>query len=329
MSSIETYQNEAVLSELQKARGTTIRLPSQIKFELFKDHCGIFMPTDAVCSNLQRDCSAFDGWAPVLKAWLGRNIVLDWEPSVDASDPHYQRFLYRAIRFNESADWFRIGEHSGKYLEASVVLDPSGGAKKPGGYFLVNVPGKREEIEGLQHMQPLKQMSENELERLFFTNPRVLLVSIGFDERARIMRQMPVGVFAGEVSGGTRVFPGLGGKVDLGAVEDGKKVALFELKKPGNAKVGAISELLFYSHVVRDIQMGIFEYDRKKRFENASQIREAPGVAGFILSDRLNGSIDNEELFSVLNKSFSIRKETFGYVAYQELRNTIACRRVF
>jgi len=62
------YRNKIVLAELKKARGAPIRLPSQIQFRVARNRCDIYMPTSAVCANLQRDPAAFEGWALVLRA---------------------------------------------------------------------------------------------------------------------------------------------------------------------------------------------------------------------------------------------------------------------
>jgi len=233
------------------------------------------------------------------------------------------------IRFNEAVDWFMIGENTKQYLADSLVLGPGGAPKEPMGNFLVNVPGKRKVVKAPLRQKALKQMSENELEILFFIKPQNLLRSIGLSEGTEVLRQIPVGVFAQEVSKNTRVFPGLGGKVDLGAIDDTKGVWLFELKKPGNNKVGAISELLFYSHVIRDVQLGILGYDEKRKGKNEHGICDADRVASFILAEHLNSSLDNKALFELLNKAFAKRNERFGYIEYESMGNAIECRQVY
>ena len=329
MKSAPRYRNEVVLAELKRARGAPIRIPSQIQFKSADNQCDIYMPTSAVCTNLQQDQAAFEGWALVLKTWLDCNVSLDWEPPANPMDQHYQRFLYRVIRFNKVIDWFEIGESSMQYLMDSLILETRGVSKEPMGNFLVNVPGKRKEVRPPQRQMALEKMSENELELLFFTKPQNLLHSVGLGKSNEILRQIPVGVFAREVSRNTRVFPGVGGKADLGVIDDAGTVWLFELKKPGNNKVGVISELLFYSHIIRDIQLGIFGYEEKKKGRNEHRMCEADRVVSFILAKRLNGSVDNKILFELLNKAFAKRKEHFGFIKYQSTGKAMECKQVY
>jgi len=323
------YRNEAVLSKLKKARGAPIRIPSQIQFRLADDRCEIYMPADVVCTNLQQDPAAFEGWVLVLKAWLDCSVSLNWEPPVDPMDEHYQRFLYRVIRFNEAVDWFTIYESSMQYLADSLVLNPDGSPKKPQGYFLINAPGKRKDVEVPHRVKTINEMSENELERLISIKSRSLQYSVGLTKDTQVLRQIPVGIFAKKISRNTRVFPGLGGRIDLGAIDDAKGVWLFELKKPGNNKVGVISELLFYSHVIRDVQLGVFVYDEKRKGQNERRLCEAKNIGSFILADRLNGSIDKAALFELLNTAFAKRNERFGYIKYQSAGNSVRCKKIY
>jgi len=289
--------------------------------------CSIYMSADLACGNLQTDSSSFEGWALALKTWLGCEVFISWTPAKDVEDRDYQRFLYRMIRFNEAVDWFSVADDCKEYLNDSLVLEPGGTPREAPGYFLVNVPGKRKEVEDDDVARELSELTENELENHFFLRPQRLLDCIGW--HADIMKQIPVGVFAEEVSKSSRVFPGAGGKVDLGAVDESKGVALFELKKPGNRKVGSISELLFYAHVVRDIQLGIFGYEEEKQRVNERRISGASSVTGFILADRLHPLLDNEAFFETLNLAFSDRNETFGFIKYGGISNEIECERVY
>ena len=65
------------------------------------------------------------------------------------------------------------------------------------------------------------------------------------------MKQIPVGVFAEKVSRTSRVFPGAGGKVDLGAVDESRGVALSDLEAMASecavvvTDVGGLNDLVF------------------------------------------------------------------------------------
>lgn len=323
------FDNTEVESELKKAKGSRMPMPRQIRVRKEGNRYAIFMPAEVACDNQQEDPCAFEGWALVLKTWLDADVVLYWDPPADPSNQHYQRFLYRVIHFNESVGWFDIGKASRHHLEQSIVLKPDGDPKMPQGHFLVNVPGKRKAVERPPESKKLCDYAENELELLFFVNPDGLLRSVGIDEEAGMMRQIPVGVFKGEISNNSRVFPGAGGKVDLGAVDIGKGVWLFELKKMrGNNKVGAVSEILFYSHVIRDIQLGIFSFGERAG-EAERLMSDAESVKGVILAHCLNGAIDNPVLFRLLNEAFQKREEQFGFVSYKMEGPELKCCTIY
>lgn len=327
MGSNKKYDNKAVLARLKTVCSPAIKLPTRVQFTMEGDSCSIYMPDDLACDNLQNDPAAFDGWALALRTWLGCDVSISWTPAKDVKDRDYQRFLYRMIRFHEAVNWFYIASDCEEYLDASLVLEPDGMPKKAPGYFLVNVPGKRKEVKDDDVARELTELTENELENQFFLRPQRLLDCI--DWNANIMKQIPVGVFAEEVSKSSSVFPGVGGKVDLGAVDESRGVALFELKKPGNRKVGSISELLFYAHVVRDIQLEILGYEERKQGVNERRIRKASSVTGFILADQLHPLLDNEALFEILNLAFQDRNETFGFIKYSGMSDEIECERVY
>ena len=304
-----------------------VNLPSKVRFTTEGNNCNICMPADLACGNLQNDSAAFEGWALALRTWLGCRVFISWTLAKDVKDRDYQRFLYRMIRFDEAASWFNVAAECEDYLEDSLVLEPDGTPREAPGYFLVNVPGKRKEVEVDDVARELSQLTENELENHFFLMPQSLLDCI--DWYADIRKQIPVGVFAEKVSKSSRVFPGVGGKVDLGAVDERRGVALFELKKPGNHKVGSISELLFYTHVARDIQNGIFDYQESDLGVNERLIMKAESVTGFILADKLHPLLDNEDLFETLNLAFSDHNKTFGFIEYHGMSDRVECERVF
>jgi hypothetical protein len=79
-------------------------------------------------------------------------------------------------------------------------------------------------------------------------------------EGMRVMRRWPVGVFHDKVARKNHVFTGGSSAIDLIAV-DGDTLLLFELKKKGNAKVGALSEAFFYACVMRDALREIFRFE--------------------------------------------------------------------
>jgi len=70
-------------------------------------------------------------------------------------------------------------------------------------------------------------------------------------------RQLPLGLFDGEVSGKRHWTPGGGAQADLWSTSpDGSVFHLFELKVRGNAKVGVLPELLAYLWILHRVRVG-------------------------------------------------------------------------
>ena len=326
----EQFDNSAVLNELKEASGNNrIRIPSQISFDLNDKVCNIHMTADTVCENCQSDYAAFDGWALVLRAWLGCSISFSWDTltsRTEVQERHYQRFLYRLIHLSSAVDWFTIKKGCRSLLSASEVLNHNGSNKKRLGFFVVNVPiqGRDKKID--LRSRPLERLTEEELEMLFYNKPKRLFLAAGINEQSERLRQIPIGVFEGRLSNATRVFTGGTSMIDLGAI-DKKTLALFELKRPSNIKVGAISELLLYAHIMRDVQTGIFRYpeDHSSGIEN--KISRSNRIKAFILASRLHPLLDNRDIFKVLDDAYGKHNQEFGFIRYKGVPSSIKCTR--
>ena len=313
----------------------SVYLPNNLRFTLSKVNCEIYIECEQVVHNMQLDTAAFDSWALILNAWLNLDVSLAWDPPPISDPPetdeekliwrHYQRFLYRVIRFLDvNEDWFSVKDDC-DYLQSSRVLTPDGELKEEPGYFRIRPPSLREQDScGIDRPEV---MNERSLEKWFSCDPGrgVLLSSLQWPEdEASLTRQVPVGLFDGVPSDDNTVLSGKKAAVDLGA-KYSKEVALFELKAPGNCKVGSLSEILFYSHVIRDLQLKNFGYHKTKIVEKGLDFSDAESVRSFILADRLHPLLRNTGLFRVLNEAFSNRNESFGFIQYFEDGNTIKC----
>ena len=114
--------------------------------------------------------------------------------------------------------------------------------------------------------------------------------------------------------------------IDLGAI-DKKTLALFELKKPSNIKVGAISELLLYAHIIRDVQKGILGYPEDHEGEIEDRISRSNHVKAFILANRLHPLLNNRDIFKILNKAYGKRNQEFGLIRYKGTPSSVKCTR--
>lgn len=86
-----------------------IKFPESLAISSTDNVIMVKIDREAVIKNMQDDSSAFEGWILCVKAAFdgyGENyrFVLDWDsPDIikDTHKQHYQRFLYRAYKFDE------------------------------------------------------------------------------------------------------------------------------------------------------------------------------------------------------------------------------------
>lgn len=224
-----------------------VRLPSEAGIRFGGDlACATpFMSAAAVQTNMQDDSAAFEGWSVVLMAWCGiRRVVIDWEEPADVRNGHYQRFLYRLRHFQAllGPDLIEIARPDRLAQcriggDASPTLNLAGGTDTSG---LPSHPGSEADLE----------------KRLAGANPRErtrLMSGLGL---VRLDRQMPVGVFDGLPSRAGAIFTGGKSAIDLLGLADDGALWVLELKTARNIKVGALSELFFYSMVLHDARLG-------------------------------------------------------------------------
>lgn len=266
----------------------------------------IEMAPAGVTGNMQSDAAAFEAWALVLHRWCGaRRVALRWEPlevpaalEADAkrwppAQLHYQRFLYRVQKFHElfGRDWFH----------ADAAMARAQSRCRDGAMFL-NAPGARKATK-------VKEKPEALLEwELLNGRSETLKAYCGFPSQWLPARQIPVGLFTHDVPKARHaIFPGGAGAIDLAAIGD-ERLWLFELKAEGNLPVGTLSELLFYTAVMRDLCMGVIKPARGAEISRDSLT--APAIAlsrhitGVMLAPRLHPLLDGHML-GILNSAIA------------------------
>ena len=221
------------------------RLPSGIAFSDPGDGGTLKMCMGLGCAtaNMQEDGSAFEAWALCARA-AGYGQV---ELSVDKPPPggmgdgpkklHYNRFLYRALRFKEGFAWFALSPDLGERAKGfeSKVLS--------GDDLFVNAPDC--EASRVGHTPEAKK--ERELIR-----PRPLDVLLGTTALPSYHSQLPVGLFSKAVKDETAIFPGDRAAIDIWGIS-GDTFHLVELKVGRGPKLGVLSEVFFYACFVRDM----------------------------------------------------------------------------
>lgn len=107
---------------------------------------------------------------------------------------------------------------------------------------------------------------------------------------SRFRRQLPLGLFDGEVSGKKHWTPGGGAQADLWSTSpDGRVFHLFELKVRGNTMVGVLPELLTYLWILDRVRVG-WPDGRSVRGggPGAQAARSASSIAGWIVAPNLH-----------------------------------------
>jgi len=242
----------------------------------------------ALGGNMQDDGSAFEAWALAFHFWCGvERIEFAWDipepaPKHTHGNPHYNRFLYRVDRFCEMFPGVVcVGEANRAALAQSHTRTAS--------RLELNSPSMRRE-------KAKSSSCESLLEKLLADGGIPLPPTI---PQLKLDRQLPVGLFLGEVAGKNAVFTAKASAIDLWGV-DGDTAWIFELKAAGNCKVGIVSELLFYANLIRDMlspEMPSFVFGRQsalsqcRRIEACFLVQESDKGRAFhpLLEPDLNG----------------------------------------
>lgn len=321
-SGVEIGMNDAIEKELKESykkehpssSSEHIQLPSQIKFIEKEGKIEMLLMEEAFGKgekneNMQEHSAAFEGWAVILKRYLGKDIKLDIAFSLNLEElngefegnGHYKRFLYRVLRFEEQySKWFSLSENLNTFLFSE------GGfcewLKKNGKDFTNNVPLKEKAVPSND------KISENWVEGTLAGQESILqdLIKKENSERNEIFCQHPVGLFSHEVTAKNEVFARGNAAVDLWTW-DGDKFYAFELKYK-NKMVGIITELFFYANYLYDLlikkNFKLNEKRTKKRGYCNLLGNEFKEICAYMLVDEMHPLID-EKVLEILNDSKS------------------------
>jgi hypothetical protein len=278
----------------------SIRLPAQgqIRFGGEIDRVTVTMEPSAVCANLQTNGAAFEAWSLALRVWCGvENIELRWQPpsgSSDSGSHHYQRFLYRAERFRSLfPQWFHF-EQAGDGAHALGI-----------GPFYVNGPGRRGATESVTNRDPSEPTTrEAQLEKHLLTSKN-FKEHFGLD---KVDRQLPVGLFRESVKQRNRIFPGGKGAIDLVGIGE-RGLSMFELKAGGNIPAGILSEVIFYTSVIRDASGPKARFQFKQSTGDSSmavsvsEIKNCKRIEAVLLGERFHPLVGHGRIIGTLNEA--------------------------
>ena len=252
-------------------------------------------------NNMQEDNAAFEGWAICLKAWLSdkiERVILKWDvPNCQSEEKtlHYNRFLYRVLRFSEYYNWFGVDE-----TNIRSVNEFSGSLCGLSNNCFSDIPRLKE---GNNKTKLCETVVEYMLANYFSSTIK------SFYQLDLIDRQFPVGV----KKNGKQFFTGNMSAIDLWGIKD-KILTIIELKYNGesssNIKVGIISELFMYSCIMHDIIKGIIApsdntlNENEQRFYNNCKSFEM--IHAEMLSDKFHPLLDNDRVIELLNARKSL-----------------------
>jgi hypothetical protein len=284
-----------------------VRLPSEADIRFCGDLAcmKVSMSATAVQTNMQDDIAAFEGWSVVLMTWCGVNrIVIDWDEPTDIRNGHYQRFLYRLGHFEAL-----LGPDAVRIVQRERLACCGIGN---GSVATLNLAGR-----GKAGERPSLPGSEADLEkRLAGANPAErssLMVGLGL---VQLDRQMPVGVFDGPPSRAGAIFTGGKSAIDLVGLGADGALWLLELKTLRNIKVGALSELFFYSMVLDDARHGRIVFHTKPAGPRSTitpaDIGAAPRIHARVLAEASHPLL-SPAVFETLTRAANVRGWAVDY----------------
>lgn len=315
---VVTKIKECFINESKTA--PKIGLPRNIHFKYTSQMVQMHISENAINQNMQSDDSAFEGWALVLKRWCKcEKVSISWESKKesDIDNGHYQRFLYRVSNFSKDfKEWFSVESESAGLLNDLKI--------KESGSYLLNSPANNRKT---THSLNENSNKEKDLE-LKFTKPPWSEKLQEMTGVGKINRQLPVGIFNGKINKDSSIFTGGKSAIDLwGIYENNNDLLLFELKGKKNIKIGIISELYFYSCIMRWLKSGSGQLKHKKPNDQLQKMAKPGKIKAYFLVPKIHPLIDSK-LVRILNDGLSSGIE-FDCLTFEEKSGEILIKKGF
>ena len=281
-----------------------LRLPSGIAFEGQGDEVRIVLSKEGVEeANMQADAAAFEAWALVLHGYAkAKRVQLAWRGANPSRPHHAWRFRFRAHHFARLfSPWF--------CLEGTIPP-----AFEPAVSYLLNVENKPRQGPAPAFSKDLK---ERQLEDAIARHP---VISRRFSQEFGLEswgQQLPVGVFRERVAKSTShaVSPRGSAAVDLWGISE-DTLQIFELKKfPGKSRaqpLGILSELFFYTMLMRAVQQKALAFSRDRAKDGAfRRIAETKRIRAWLLAPQFHPLIayGDDPVIALLNEGFTAAGE--------------------
>ena len=275
---------EQILEKLHK-KNNYLRLPSGMEFSIKDKVLTIEMFEKGLIANMQTNSSAFEGWAICLKAWLPEmidKVIINGEIPSKKKNKHYQRFLYRLLKFiNNYSAW----------ASTESYKDELDAFEHNTSRIVMNVP--------LKTAKSSAEKGEAKLERKYINDHKSLFQAMD--------QQLPVRLFNDVISEKSAITPS--SYLDIWGIQK-DTLSIFELKLFNNKNVGIISELMFYVNVLTDVfahRVSILEETKERSFNQLYkfyQSGDCKKIKGIFLADDIHPLIKMalSEVLSILNK---------------------------
>lgn len=286
--------------KLERLKG--IDVPNSINFIEQGNKLIIRMPKEAILDNMQENRSAFEAWALLGKSKGYSNVKLEIEENINYEKiekrGHFNRFLYRVKCFNEIIKWFEISEKLNGYVKNfEEELEKN--------TLFYNVPNDVEvESKGLNSKG---KPTESAIECEFANNVDLTNKILGIKVK-KYYQQMPVGLFKEKISNNTRLFTGGKSAIDFWGIS-GNTLNIIELKVGNNKKLGVISEIFFYTCIMRDFHIKD-NFAKPSNYKKVGRgfdiIKNIKKVNGIILTEEKHTRID--EVYNELRESLKNEK---------------------
>ena len=272
-----------------------IRLPEHINIYTNDEDDSLYirLEGDSISSNMQNDAAAFEGWGLCILSRLDsiKRVVVDWDEPSDKNG-HYRRFLYRLHKMMQYfGDIFTIEQSKRQSLDLFVKEYYNSNN------LVLNYPKSK-----ATKASNIKSKDSEAYIEARFQEDKI------FDHFLDVAdRQLPVGVFKGNISKEASMFTYGHSAIDLWGIKD-DALYIFELKKITNKKVGIISEALFYLWVMSDTINKKFKYEiigsipqyrNFNRLYSAIEEERISKIKSMLLIEELHPLISKETLYLI------------------------------
>ena len=274
-----------------------ICLPKHIDMRYDEGTGTISMKIFRTWANMQEDCAAFESWVLAIKASLNERVKkfdLEWTKPEENAVPAkgkkreaYNRFLYRVNKFmmyfpgllevsqeQEQKQCFKT--------EYEKVFGTFGTSDD---WYVNNSEGRNSET--IPETIPVRGKRGSERERWVEYKMLPFLKKQFAAPGCRCGNQFPVGVFKGKVHTPNRIMCGGAAAIDLWGIDGNGRAHIFELKRKfedhrkQKRPIGILSETLFYTSIIRDLQARALRPDESH--EDVEAIRESQGIRAHLL----------------------------------------------